>query len=386
MNILWIYDKPLIPEAGGTERITSIISLGLSNLGHNCLGILQFSEDSDIIVYNNNRVDNLTEFLIKNAVEVVINQIAYTNWLLDKFLSSGGEQWHRNGGKIISCLHFDPQNPSFIQLLRSYETLSCKQYFTLIKHLLFKKFYIRQQRHKEGETYNYIYDNSDTFVTLSESHFPYMQKVMRRNEYSKLSAIGNPLTFPYIENSSIIETKEKIVVVCARMSEFHKRISIILQAWKMIKRSNSSFDWKLIIIGDGPDLPRYKNIVKNQKIHDIKFLGQQSPEEYYKKASILLLTSSAEGWGLTITEGLQNGVVPVVMDSSSVYHDIIRSNYNGILIPNNNISAFANAVTLLMADRDCLTTMQLNALESAKHFTLEKAMKKWKKLLLTNFD
>lgn len=37
------------------------------------------------------------------------------------------------------------------------------------------------------------------------------------------------------------------------------------------------------------------------------------------------MTSSAEGWGLTLTESLQRGVVPVVMNSSPVFSEIIET-------------------------------------------------------------
>lgn len=372
---------PLVPEAGGTERITSLIATGLSERGYTCLDILVFDQNTGTMTYKGQIIDDLYAFLKKNRVDIVINQIAYATWLLESFLTQGGSRWHSKGGKIISCLHFDPCNPSFIQLLRSCEHLSVQQHILLLKHQVFKSYYRKKQQVAEGSIYNYIYDNSDRVVVLSASHFEYLKMVMRRSEYSKLSSIGNPLTFHDIADQSVIDGKTKTAFVCARMSEYHKRITIILKAWKMIKKYSMAADWHLIIVGDGPDLARYKRITAEQNIVDVKFLGQQSPDSYYKSASILLLASSAEGWGLTITEGLQNGVVPVVMNSSSVYNDIIQQDYNGILSPNNNVKAFSKAIKSLMEDSDRLKAMQLNALSSANQFTLEKVMEKWINLL-----
>lgn len=381
MTILWIYNMPLVPEAGGTERITSLIVKGLSVHGYNCMGILVFDHDSGTMTYMDEPIVDLYEFLRDNQIDVVINQIAYATWLLESFLAHGGNRWHSEGGKIISCLHFDPCNPSYIQLLRSCEHLNIQQHFSLLKHYIFKPYYRKQQQLKEGSTYNYIYDNSDRMVVLSASHFKYLKLVMRRSEYSKLYSIGNPLTFPDIADRSVIDRKSKTAIVCARMSEYHKRISFILRAWKLIKKYSVAKDWHLIIIGDGPDLPRYKRLVTNEIINDVQFLGQQSPAPYYETTSILLIASSAEGWGLTITEGLQNGVVPVIMDSSSVYRDIIQPFYNGILTPNNNIKAFSKAIKFLMENPNRLQEMQLNALNSANLFTLEKTIEKWLRLL-----
>lgn len=385
MTILWIYNMPLVPEAGGTERITSLVAKGLSSLGHNCMGMLVFNDADGSITYDGKSVTDLYDFLKGNHVDVVINQIAYAKWLLNAFLSQGGSLWHSEGGKIISCLHFDPCNPSYVQLLRSCERLSFWQYVILAKHYLLGFYYKRKQQKTEGDIYNYIYDNSDAMVALSETHFGYLKHVMNRNDndYSRLYAIGNPLTFPEIQDKSIIETKTRTVMVCARMSEYHKRITYILKAWSIVMAHVQSDGWNLQIIGDGPDLERYKRIVQDHNISNVEFLGQQSPYEYYKRASILLLASSAEGWGLTITEGLQNGVVPVVMDSSSVYSDIIQNRFNGLLTPNNDISAFVNGILELMSDNRMLNAMQVNAIHSANNFTLEKMTDKWQSMLVT---
>ena len=204
---------------------------------------------------------------------------------------------------------------------------------------------------------------------------------MKRNEYSRLVAINNPLTFDDISNTDVIYEKKKIVLVCARMSEYHKRISIILKAWKMLQKSDVAHNWTLILLGDGPDLERYKKYVIANNIQNIKFEGQQSPELYYRAASIMLLTSSAEGWGLTITESLQRGVVPIVMNSSPVFEDMIQDGINGFLTPNNNIRMFKNKIMKLMTDAVVLRNMQFAALASAEAFSLEKTMAKWDKII-----
>nr|WP_304610288.1 glycosyltransferase [Muribaculum intestinale] len=380
MTILWIYNMPLEPEAGGTERITSLVAKGLSERGHKCLDILVLTEDGSM-TYKGNPLSDLYMFLKEKEVDVVINQIAYAKWLLSEFLSRGGARWHAEGGRIISCLHFDPCNPSYIHLLRSYEHLSLKQYVSLIRQYMLKPYYRNKQQQSEGEIYNYIYENSDMMISLSETHFPYLKKVMQRNEYMKLHAIGNMLTFPYVAETEILKTKSKTVMVCARMSEYHKRITLILKAWELVKRCPIAGDWVLKIIGDGHDLPRYKRMVMKRGIVDIEFLGQQSPKSFYENGAILLMASSAEGWGLAITEGLQNGVVPVVMDSSPVYSDIIQNGYNGILTPDNDVKAFAKAVIWLISDDEQRRKMQINALESAMRFTSEKTIEKWSEAL-----
>lgn len=384
MNILWIYNLPLIPEAGGTERITSLVSKGFTLHGHQCLGILVFNEQKGSITYESESVTDLYTFLCEHKVDIVINQIAYDKWLLDVFLKKGGEQWHRKKGRIISCLHFDPKNPSLLYLLKGKNNKNIKDILSIVKATVLYKYYEYKQNKREEETYNYIYNHSDWFVVLSPTHFPYLHKIMGRAEYGKLIAINNPLTFEDISTSEMLDKKKKVVLVCARMSEYHKRISIILKAWMAICKRKKVDGWILKMVGVGPDLQRYQEFVSTNCIPNVRFEGQQSSEPYYNEASILLLTSSAEGWGLTITEGLQRGVVPVVMNSCSVFGEIIQNGYNGYLTPDKDMKAFENKVLQLMSEPFILRQMQLHALESAKNFSLESTMKKWEKTIYTN--
>ncbi len=381
MTVLWIYDMPLVPEAGGTERITALVAKGLSERWHRCMGILQFNEHSGSMTYGSERVTDLYSFLKENKVDVVINQIAYARWLLADFLASGGNRWRSEGGRIISCLHFDPRNPSLRQLLASSPVRSIRDRVNLVKATLMAPLYSRRQRREEGNVYNFIYGNSDAFVTLSETHFPYLKKVMGRGAYDRLTAINNPLTFDGISPVSELDHKKKVALVCSRMSEYHKRISLILRAWRIVKRSSEARDWSLKIVGDGPDLERYKAFVAENRLPDVEFFGQQSPEPYYREASILMLASSAEGWGLTLTEALQRGAVPVVMDSSPVFREIVGHCYNGYLVPNGDVKSMARHVVSLIADPRRLRAMQGNALLSAGRFSKSATMDKWDKLV-----
>ena len=381
MTILWIYNMPLIPEAGGTERVTSLVAKGLTARGHKCMGILEFKEGSETMTYEGTPVTDLYAFLQENKVDVVINQIAYSTWLLRDFLARGGDRWHREGGRIISCLHFDPCNPSYIQLLKSQERLSLRDHINIIKHTVLKPYYQHRKEKEEAAAYNYIYDNSDVLVILSQRHKPYMAKVMKRRDYDKIIAINNPLTFPEIATIQDIDKKAKTILVCSRMSEYHKRISLILKAWNILQKQKQTNGWKLKLVGEGPDLERYKHIVNDDELENVEFLGRQNPLPFYREASILLLTSSAEGWGLALTEALQNGAVPVVMDSSAAYADIIDDGYNGYLTPNGNISSFARHIETLISDPKRLKTMQRNAIESAQRFTIDKTLDQWESII-----
>lgn len=93
------------------------------------------------------------------------------------------------------------------------------------------------------------------------------------------------------------------------------------------------------------------------------------------------MTSDKEGWGLTLTESLQRGVVPVVMNSCPVFSEIIIDGENGFLTTNGNVKEFADKVRFLMKNPKILREMGKRALVSAKKFEIKETLKQWEKIL-----
>ena len=93
------------------------------------------------------------------------------------------------------------------------------------------------------------------------------------------------------------------------------------------------------------------------------------------------MTSDKEGWGVTLTESLQRGVVPIVMDSCPVFSEIISDGVNGFLTPNNDIKKFADKVRLLMTSQELLYKIGKQVLESASKFNIENTIGQWEKIL-----
>jgi len=199
MNILWIYDHPFNPEAGGTERLTKIISDGLKQRGHNCMAILVFDQvKRGNINYNGRVVRDLYCFLNEFEIDIVINQIAYAYWLLKDFYKFGGQKWHDEGGKVISCLHFDPKFPSISipNLLVNWSKLNLFRKIKRLVRISLTPLYNWRERRFHRYSYAYVYKHSDFYVLLSNTHKSNFLKCSGLNCNKKLISIFNPLTFP----------------------------------------------------------------------------------------------------------------------------------------------------------------------------------------------
>ena len=228
--------------------------------------------------------------------------------------------------------------------------------------------------------YRVPYENCDKQVVLSKFYFPTYLYYAGVADSNKMTAIGNALRFNVFATEQDVCQKQKTVIVVARFDEDTKRISYALHAWREIEKTNQYADWKLQLVGDGRDKAFYHYLVKKWKLKRVEFTGQQDPQEYYRRASLFLMTSTAEGWGMVLTEAQQMGVPVVAMDSFGSLHDIIEDGYNGRIVANNDLVAFQNAVMEIMEDEAKRTEMALHAIESSKRYEIQHILLQWQKL------
>ena len=232
-------------------------------------------------------------------------------------------------------------------------------------------------------SYRIPYLNCDKIVVLSKEYIkPYM-KLAGTNDSSKFTNIGNPLSFNEFLPADQMSSKKKQVLVVARFDEDTKRLSIVLKAWRIIEKDKNLNDWQLVLIGDGRDMDFYRYLVGKYGLERVVFTGQQQPQLYYADAPIFLMTSSAEGWGMTLSEATQKGTVPIVMDTFGSLHDILQDGVNGMIIPDDTSgNKLAEAIEELIENKDKRNTMAVNAVELSKRFTLDNIVQQWITLYL----
>ncbi|RGN76255.1 glycosyltransferase [Segatella copri] len=79
----------------------------------------------------------------------------------------------------------------------------------------------------------------------------------------------------------------------------------------------------------------------------LTFEGFQSPIEYYKRASIICMTSSFEGFPMVLVEAMQFGCVPIAFDSFEAIRDVIIPEKTGELVKPFKIKDFVNKLSIL---------------------------------------
>lgn len=109
---------------------------------------------------------------------------------------------------------------------------------------------------------------------------------------------------------------------------------------------NRGIPFRLRLLGDGPDRPRYEAWVRENKLAGTSFLGwvpRTQVADYYAAAHFILLPSRSEGWPKVLSEAMAYGVVPVAAAVSSI-PQILGETRAGVALPVDDVEGMAEAI------------------------------------------
>jgi L-malate glycosyltransferase len=159
-----------------------------------------------------------------------------------------------------------------------------------------------------------------------------------------------------IKTNCISKNQKHSILFVGRMIEW-KGISILIQAIELVIPSIA--DVKLILIGDGPDLDKFKKQVQSLELDKvIQFRGKLSDSDLnieYERSDLFILPSITqknivmEGLGVVLLEAMASGI-PVIGSNTGGIPDIIEDGVNGLLVPPGDPKALALAIIRIFND------------------------------------
>ena len=158
-----------------------------------------------------------------------------------------------------------------------------------------------------------------------------------------------------------------------------------MKIWEKLYRKFA--DWKLVLVGDGPDRDRIVEYIERWGIKNVFLEGSKSNVvDYYRKASFICLTSFYEGWGMSLTEGMAYGCIPFTFNNYGAASDIIDDGINGCLIKAYNVNEYASRLSELMSNEARREKYSYAAIDKVKSFSIEFVLPKWEALIAELVD
>jgi len=179
-----------------------------------------------------------------------------------------------------------------------------------------------------------------------------------------------------------VSLKNNVALSIGRFTEVKQQM-VLLRIWNSIVNERNIKDWKLFIVGTGELKDEFEKYIKEYNLLDFVFLfpPRQDVEYYYKQASLFLLSSRTEGFGMVLLEAISFGLPCISFDCPSGPRDIIKNNENGYLITLNDENAFEEAVFKFIGEPALRTRMAEESLLISESWNDEKLLEQWYNIL-----
>lgn len=177
------------------------------------------------------------------------------------------------------------------------------------------------------------------------------------------------------------DVMNKRVIAVGRL-DYQKGFDRLIQAWQLVQHTGKFTDWKLDIFGQGEWQEMLQQMIDKAGLQDSLQIYQPTKQigEEYVKSDLLVMSSNYEGFPMVMIEAMACGLPVVSFDYKCGPKDIIQTGINGLLVPNGDIQALADAMMKVMEDEAYRKMLSLNARKVVDTYSEQAVMSQWIRL------
>ena len=212
----------------------------------------------------------------------------------------------------------------------------------------------------------------DRFVVLTEEDKGYW------GDMANIQVIPNAALFMA---DRYADMSRKRVIAVGRL-DYQKGFDRLIDAWQIVCSTGLFQEWRLDIFGQGEWKDMLKARIKEYGLQNSLHLNEPTKEiaKEYADSSMLVMSSNYEGFPMVMIEAMACGLPVVTFDFKCGPRDIIKDEENGLIVPDGDIQALADAMMRLMANESLRQTMSVEARKVTETYSEEVVMGKWVEL------
>ena len=201
------------------------------------------------------------------------------------------------------------------------------------------------------------------------------------NRLNNVVVLPNPCTFaPQL----MVPEKEKTIFAVGRLDEWKvKGFDILIDAWSKI--SPIYPEWKLNIMGSSfTDGKKYlSSLVDIANLsNSVSFIDYNSDIiSEYQRASIFVLSSRYEGFGMVLLEAMSQGCACIACDYKGRQREILGESQYGLVCDTDDSTMLANHISSLISNDNLRQELQVKAIHRSKDYSIKIIMDKWDAIL-----
>ena len=218
----------------------------------------------------------------------------------------------------------------------------------------------------------------DYFILVSESMREFYAKKMDDCECRCLY-IPNPLE-KIPDKISSLESKN--ILTIGKLAKEKGYVDLI-EIFKYVSLKYP--DWKLNIIGDGPERKAIEERIRVYKLENNVIVHGFKDKKYISKmfenSSIYVMSSSSDAFGIVILEAFSYGIPCVAFDTSIGAKELISNNWDGYLVSDFDKDKMTKKIIDLIKNENRRIIMGNNAHKKSLKYTSDIIKEKWLEIL-----
>jgi glycosyltransferase involved in cell wall biosynthesis len=165
------------------------------------------------------------------------------------------------------------------------------------------------------------------------------------------------------------------VVLFASKLQSRKRCTDLIAAYKDLS-SKTRIESRpyLVIVGDGEERAALERQVAENKLEGVRFCGFRNQSElprFFDMATVFVLPSRHEPWGLIVNEVMNAGRAVIVSDDVGCQPDLIEDGVEGHVFPAGDVEALTDALRKVLATPETAVAMGQRGLAKIQSWDFE---------------
>jgi glycosyltransferase involved in cell wall biosynthesis len=177
------------------------------------------------------------------------------------------------------------------------------------------------------------------------------------------------------------------VILFASKLTARKRASDLLKAYRLLSPSPGLEPRPyLIIVGDGEEKTALEEEARSTGFTSICFCGFRNQSElprFFDLATVFVLPSRHEPWGLIVNEAMNAARAVIVSNEVGCQPDLVTDGREGAVFPAGDIAALSDVLKRILSDSGTAVEMGQRALERIKYWNFEEDIRGLRSALAT---
>ncbi len=227
-------------------------------------------------------------------------------------------------------------------------------------------------------------NQSDVVTTVSNSLkedtyrlFAIDKKIEVVYNFIELDKYGHSLGGPDCQRGNIASEDEFILTHISNYRPVKRAKDVVKIFAKVLEKKPA----KLMLVGQGPDMPEVKRVAKELGVYDkILFLGNSTEvNKILCYSDVFILPSKSESFGLAALEAMA-AKTPVISSNTGGLPEVNVHGVTGFLSDVKQVDDMAKNTLKLIESKKVLEKYKQNAYERAKTFGIDNVLPKYEKI------